>query len=134
MAGKKWNAFRRALLFARAWMELVWVWWSLRRHPLPEAVRRAGDVPVVRDRYIAPNRYGRVVGRALAVGPVSPRCLLRALVLFRQLKRQGDDAELVIGLPMEAVDKDAHAWVEINGHDVGPPPGRAMHEPLARYR
>jgi hypothetical protein len=55
-------------------------------------------------------------------------------VLFRQLKRQGDDVELVIGLPIGAMDKEAHAWVEIDGHDVGPPPGRGMHEPLVRYR
>ncbi len=134
MSATRWGPFRKAALFARAWMELVWIWWSLRRHALPEVVRRAGDVPVVEGRYINPSRYGRVVGRALGAGPASPRCLLRALVLFRQLKRQGDDAELVIGLPIEAVDKDAHAWVEIDGRDVGPPPGRAMHEPLARYR
>ena len=74
-----------------------------------------------------------MVGRAFLVGPYQPRCLLRALVLFRELRRQGDPAELVIGLPRELVDKDAHAWVEIDGVDVGPPPGRGPHEPLARY-
>ena len=41
--------------------------------------------------------------------------------------------ELVIGLPREPKDKDAHAWVELHGMDVGPPPGRGLHEELARY-
>jgi hypothetical protein len=54
--------------------------------------------------------------------------------LFRLLHEQGDEAELVIGLPAAAATKDAHAWVEINGVDVGPPPGRGSHEVLARYR
>jgi hypothetical protein len=40
---------------------------------------------------------------------------------------------LVIGLPREAITKDAHAWVELDGTDVGPPPGRAGHEPMARF-
>ena len=29
--------------------------------------------------------------------------------------------------------KDAHAWVELAGVDVGPPPGRNGHVELARY-
>ena len=53
-------------------------------------------------------------------------------MLFRLLREQGDDVELVIGLPEEAADERAHAWVELHGRDVGPPPGRAGHEEMAR--
>jgi hypothetical protein len=54
-------------------------------------------------------------------------------VLYRLLRSRGEPAELVIGLPREPKDKDAHAWVELDGRDVGPPPGKAGHEQLARY-
>jgi hypothetical protein len=54
-------------------------------------------------------------------------------VLYRLLREQGDAAVLVVGLPEAAINKDAHAWVELNGIDVGPPPGRAGHEPMARF-
>jgi Transglutaminase-like superfamily len=62
-----------------------------------------------------------------------PRCLYNAIVLYGLLRRQGDGAQVVIGLPTAPVDKDAHAWVEVDGRDVGPPPGQAHHEELARY-
>ena len=58
---------------------------------------------------------------------------MSALVLYRLLREQGDEPELVIGLPQTAADKDAHAWVELGGVDVGPPPGRGTHEELARF-
>ena len=32
-----------------------------------------------------------------------------------------------------ARDVDAHAWIEMEGHDIGPPPGKGDHEELARY-
>ncbi len=44
-------------------------------------------------------------------------------MLYRLLREQGDAAELVIGLPKNPADKSAHAWVELDGVDVGPPPG-----------
>ena len=59
---------------------------------------------------------------------------MSSLVLYRLLREQGDDAELVIGLPQTPADKDAHAWVELAGRDVGPPPGRGPHEELARFK
>ena len=73
------------------------------------------------------------MSRSLGLGPFRARCLFTSMVLFRMLRDQGDDAELVIGLPLEPKDKDAHAWVELGGRDVGPPPGRGRHEELARY-
>jgi len=54
-------------------------------------------------------------------------------VLYRLLREQGDAAELVIGLPKNPADKSAHAWVELDGVDVGPPPGRNGHEQMARF-
>jgi len=81
-----------------------------------------------------PRRLGRIVARVLHVGPWRARCLHTSMVLFRLLREQGDTAELVIGLPREPRDKDAHAWVEIDGSDIGPPPGRGRHEEIARYR
>jgi hypothetical protein len=58
---------------------------------------------------------------------------MSSLVLFHLLRRQGDPAELVIGLPHRPTNRNAHAWVELGGRVVGPPPGRLGHEPLARY-
>jgi hypothetical protein len=54
-------------------------------------------------------------------------------VTFRMLHEQGDPAELVLGLPERPEDKDAHAWVEVDGYDIGPPPGGAGYVELARY-
>jgi hypothetical protein len=79
-----------------------------------------------------PSTLARAVDRSLRIGDHRPRCLINALVLFRLLREQGDDVELVIGLPEEAADERAHAWVELQGRDVGPPPGRAGHEEMAR--
>ncbi len=59
--------------------------------------------------------------------------MLLSLVLFRLLREQGTEAEVVIGLPQHAKDKNAHAWVEVGGVDVGPPPGRGDNIELVRY-
>ena len=105
-------------LAVRIWVLLARVVVGLRREPLPALVAR----------------LSRAVDRSLRVGGRRPRCLVNALVLYRLLREQGDDAELVVGLPARPVDKDAHAWVELGGVDVGPPPGRSGHEELARFR
>jgi hypothetical protein len=67
------------------------------------------------------------------VGSHPPRCLSAALVLYDILRAADEPAELVIGLPESPTTKDAHAWIEIDGVDVGPPPGRGSHRELARY-
>jgi hypothetical protein len=69
----------------------------------------------------------------LRVGRYQPRCLITALVHYRMLAEQGQPAEMAIGLPATALSKDAHAWIEIGGTDVGPPPGRGHHLALAHY-
>ena len=94
---------------------------------------RLGTVSPRRVAGLSPARLRRAVERPLRIGSWRPRCLLSALVLFRLLREQGQPVELVIGLPSDAVDEEAHAWVELDGVDLGPAPGRAGHEALARF-
>jgi hypothetical protein len=125
---------RKLSLALRTWFWFAATWLRLRRHPIPEVVAALGEVERDARFAVRPVRLGRIVGRSLRVGPVQARCLFTSLVLFRLLREQGEHPDLVIGLPTEPKDKDAHAWVELDGRDVGPPPGRGRHEELARYR
>lgn len=122
----------KADLAFRIWARFVLVWIGLRREPLPALVTRLAAVEP-RARRFPPTRLGRGVERALRLGSCRPTCLVCALVLFRLLREQGDPAELVIGLPPGARDHRAHAWVEVDRVDAGPPPGRAAHRAIARY-
>ncbi len=121
----------RAVLLARVWRAYVEVLMILARSTLPEAVEQLAT-PAARDP-VSASLLSRAVTRGLRIGPWRPRCLQRSLVLFRLLRAQGDAAELVIGLPERPTSHDAHAWVELDGHDVGPWPGRNGHRDLARY-
>lgn len=124
----------KLVLAARVWGTFAVVAVRVRLDELPNLVARLERPSAVRwPGRVDPRRLGRIVEQVLRVGPYRPRCLLTALVLFRLLHRQGDPAELVIGLPERAPSKDAHAWVEVAGVDVGPPPGRGRNEPLIRY-
>lgn len=105
----------------------------LSREPLPALAASFGDVQRRQGEPIPPRQLGWAIDRTLRIGPRRPRCIFNALVMYRLLREQGDPAVLVIGLPAEAITKDAHAWVELGGTDVGPPPGRAGHEPMARF-
>jgi hypothetical protein len=124
----------KAALALRIWLLLGRVLIGLRREPLPAYVARLGRPAGRRGSRLSPNRLSRAVDRSLRVGDHRPRCLVNALVLYRLLREQGDGAELVVGLPARPTDKDAHAWVELDRVDVGPPPGRSGHEELARFR
>lgn len=42
------------------------------------------------------------------------RCLVRALVRFRLLRRRGHEAAIVIGLDPSRPDVEGHAWIELN--------------------
>jgi hypothetical protein len=127
--------WRERFAFAlRVWALFVVVHLELRRYPLPLLVERLGASATAGGRTIEPVRLGWLVTRCLTLGNQRPRCLINALILFRLLREQGDPAELVIGLPEEASNHEAHAWVEVGGVDVGPPPGQAQHLELARYR
>jgi hypothetical protein len=106
---------------------------GLRRRPLPQLVQRLGEPGKPRQTTLAPRRLGAIVHRVLRVWPLRARCLVAALVLYRLLERRGIEAELVLGLPAEAEDHSAHAWIEVDGVDVGPPPGKSGHRELARY-
>jgi hypothetical protein len=107
---------------------------ELRRRAMPEIVERLRAVDRIRPYRIPAGRLGRGVARLLKLGPFEARCLVKALVHFRLLREQGDEPELVIGLERISRTRDAHAWLEIDGRDVGPPPGRGAHEELLRYR
>ena len=123
---------QKALLAARVWHTYLVVQRGLRRKRLPELVSELGTKTGAGDRH-SPALLSLAVHRSLHVGPYRPRCLVGALVLFRLLRLQGDAAELVIGLPGNPRTHDAHAWVELHGYDVGPPPGRGRHVQFARF-
>lgn len=118
-------ALRTIALYAR-------VRWLLRTRTIPQVaeVARGWSVSVPAAR---PERLGRLVTRVLAIGPWRARCLHTSFVLFAMLHGRGEPAVLVVGLPDRPETKDAHAWVELDGRDVGPPPGRGTHVELARY-
>jgi hypothetical protein len=122
----------KAGLAVRVWRSFVLVRIRAGRKPLPLFAHELGRTTVRTHRY-APSLLSRAVHRSLHLGPYRPRCLFNALVLYRLLREQGDDAELVIGLPPEAPDQTAHAWVELDGRDVGPPPGKVGHTAIARF-
>jgi hypothetical protein len=115
------------------WQTYLRVQRGLRQSDLPTAVARLGATQQASQRRYAAVRLSRAVDRALAPLPGDPTCLVRSLVLFRLLREQGDQAEVVIGLPERPTSQEAHAWVELDGRDVGPPPGRAGHRQLVRY-
>jgi hypothetical protein len=131
---------RRVRLLAEVWFTWALVTYELRRRPLPDAVARIGsggraahDSSSDGDHAPDARFVGRFIWRRLKLGPWQPTCLPRALVLYRLVRRQGASAVVVIGLPRDPQDKDAHAWVEIDGEDVGPPPGGRAYQELARY-
>ena len=121
---------RLALRVARSYVR---VRSRVRRQPLPAFVAELSREASGGAEHQPPARLSRAVDRVLRVGNRQPTCLVNALVLFELLRDQGDRAELVIGLPASPADKDAHAWVELNGVDVGPPPGRSGHAEMARF-
>ncbi len=124
---------RKAGLVLRTWFWFAAVWLALRRRPIPQVVGELAAVRRPASTSVRPVRLGLVVWRSLGIGPWRARCLFTSIVLYRLLRAQGDEPELVIGLPLEPKDRDAHAWVELDGRDIGPPPGRGRHVELARY-
>jgi hypothetical protein len=117
----------------RIWVLFFGMVVEVKRRPLPGVVERLQRAEAGARITVEPARLGRIVERVLRVGPWRVRCLFTSLVLYRLLLQQGDRPQFVIGLPREPKDKDAHAWVELDGRDIGPPPGRSGHEELARY-
>jgi hypothetical protein len=111
----------RVLLLTRIWGTFALVGAGVRRAGLAATVDRLADLSDT-PKYPV-ELLSHAVTRGLRVGPWRPRCLYRSLVLYALLRKQGESAELVIGLRPSARTPDAHAWVEIGGRDVGPWPG-----------
>lgn len=122
----------KVLLAVRVWRSYVCVLRSVKKTPL---ARLTKELPNNSSslRHHSPELLSHAVGRSLRVGRYQARCLTASLVLLQLLREQGDEAVLVIGLPPQAVDHKAHAWVELDGRDVGPPPGRGRHVEFARF-
>jgi Transglutaminase-like superfamily len=130
--GRRLSSFEKLLLALRVWRSYVVVLWKVRTKPLPRLTRDLGAGRTSLQRH-PPELLSHAVGRCLRLRSRQARCLTAALVLFKLLREQGDEPVLAIGLPAQAVDHRAHAWIELDGHDVGPPPGKGRHVPLARY-
>jgi Transglutaminase-like superfamily len=123
----------KARLALRIWVRFGLVAVGLRRRTLPALVDELARTNGSKGgRAYSPATLSNAVHRSLHLGGKRPRCLVNALVLFRLLREQGEPAELLIGLPPDATNQEAHAWVELGGRDVGPPPGRHGHEEMAR--
>jgi hypothetical protein len=123
----------KARLVARVWVRFGLVTVALRRKALPALVGELAETDKSPPgRSYSAATLSNAVHRSLRLGSRRPRCLVQALVLFRLLREQGEPAELLIGLPPQAPNQEAHAWVELDGRDVGPPPGRHGHEEMAR--
>jgi hypothetical protein len=121
----------KVALLWRVWAVAAQVRMALWRRPLPEVV---SSLAAANDRARVPTSLlSRAVSRGLRIGPIQPRCLIRSLVLYRLLRAQGDDAQLIIGMRDQTVSTDAHAWVELAGRDVGPLPGGKGYRELSRY-
>lgn len=121
----------RLQLLWRIWRTAAFVGWELRHRPVGQVATELA-LPVGREPRPV-SLLNRAISRGLRFGPWQPRCLIRALVLYHLLRAQGDAAELVIGLHQELPTPRAHAWVELNGQDVGPPPGSRGYAELSRF-
>jgi hypothetical protein len=125
------RALEKVALLARVWWTAGRVWLELRRHALPVAVTRLGGRMAIAP--LPVRTVSRAVSRGLKIGPWQPRCIVRSLVLYALLRAQGDEPVIVIGMRDGASSTDAHAWIELEGEDVGPWPGRGSHRELTRY-
>lgn len=124
---------RASRLAVEIWSTYAQVRLAVHRRPLPELVEQLREASDSHGGEFAPRELSAAVDRRLSFGRRRPTCLASALVLFRLLRRRGREAELVIGLPEDPLTHEAHAWVELDGRDVGPPPGRNGHVELARF-
>lgn len=128
------SPFTKISLATRVWWLSLVVRIRARRTPLPRLVADLVKPGRKKVRYpVRPERMGQIVVQVLTTPVGPPRCLISSLVAFRILRQEGLPVELVIGLPREPEDKDAHAWLELAGKDIGPPPGRFGHVELTRY-
>jgi hypothetical protein len=123
----------RAALAARIWYWYFRIRLRLRKRDLVHVVESLGRPGRATNRPIEPRRLGLIVDRALPFPLSRATCLARSLILYRLLRSQGLEPQLVIGLLHQSATHEAHAWIEVDGKDVGPPPGGRHFVPLARY-
>lgn len=116
----------------QVWVLAVIAWWRMKRVPLPDLVVSWSSEAAVSDTR-RPQDLSRIVDRVLTVGGWQPRCIVRAMVLYRLVAQRGYEPALVIGLPKEPRSKDTHAWVELAGRDLGPRPGKGQLTGLATF-
>jgi hypothetical protein len=122
------------VLAGRIWLSFLRVRVLLERKSLPRLAQDLASMNAARKRTAYhPQTLSRGIHLVLRIGRRRPTCLLASLVLMDLLRRQGDQAELLIGLPPKARNHHAHAWVELDGNEIGPPPGRLGHAEMARF-
>lgn len=124
---------KRAWLAARIWFWYLRIRLRLRRRDLVDVVDALSHAGRTTTYPVEPRRLGRIVDRALPFRVSRATCLAQSLILYRLLRTQGLWPQLVIGLPHQSTTHEAHAWIELDGDDVGPPPGGRSYVPLARY-
>ncbi len=79
------------------------------------------------------RRLAHGVHLAARIPPVDVVCLPRALTLWSLLRRRGVPAELVIGVEDPSSAFAAHAWVRVQGVDIGEDPAQlARFHPMER--
>lgn len=105
----------------------------LARLPLPRVVDTYSEKASPPTSVIEVKSLRRAVDRLLVLPGRPLRCLPRALVLYSMLIEEGHEARIAIGLPEVSTTIRAHAWVEVEGIDVGPSPGRDGHAPMVLY-
>jgi hypothetical protein len=123
---------RRLRTLGRVWARFLLILWLRRGRQLPGLVDELAR-PRLTTPPGNPSRLGVAVYALLGVGRLRARCVTMSLVHFSLLVDQGFRPELVIGLPPRPESPDAHSWVEIDGVDVGPPPGKMDSQELARF-
>lgn len=109
----------------REWADLLMAQAALVRAQLEVWLRPRGTLVTPNsshardDAASAPARVERLalaVARAAQYGLFRPRCLVRAVALYRMLQARGfSDAALCVGVRRESANFVAHAWVEYRG-------------------
>lgn len=114
-------SIRDWIILAAAWWGLLFYYFAVRTvnfeklnqpGPLAETAARAGDFEMA-------LHYHRLVYVASRLHILSMTCLPRTFTLRWILRRNGMPAEMKIGVTKSQQGFQAHAWVELNGQQVG---------------
>ena len=130
-----WKSIRRKLKLAgllsiRDWLGLGQAWWvlltfslALRLFPLNrlESFTRVahGKIAERTDALAWAWQRETMIRMAARMHLLHMTCLPRALSLRWMLSRRGIPAKLCIGVNKSATDLTAHAWVEMDGENIG---------------